>query len=228
MKYDFNIILNKQTPKAEYVKIDKDKDLILAFTEYASKQDNCAGLAANQTSMVSPDAELISFDSVLRQKPRTNNYNGFHYDWDAIVKMYESIEYPGKHVKEIPNPLDRIRTDKAFFVINKNDQYPQMVFINPKVIKHYENKQFCSERCLTWPDKKLRAFRYDMIDVEYTTIEGKQINRTFDGFQSQVFQHECNHIDGIPELFEGGKKVGRNEPCPCMSGKKFKKCCLNN
>jgi hypothetical protein len=23
------------------------------------------------------------------------------------------------------------------------------------------------------------------------------------------------------------KKVGRNYPCPCGSGKKFKKCCLN-
>jgi uncharacterized protein YchJ len=23
------------------------------------------------------------------------------------------------------------------------------------------------------------------------------------------------------------RKVGRNEPCPCESGKKFKKCCLN-
>jgi hypothetical protein len=25
-----------------------------------------------------------------------------------------------------------------------------------------------------------------------------------------------------------GKKVGRNEPCPCGSGKKYKKCCLNS
>jgi hypothetical protein len=23
-------------------------------------------------------------------------------------------------------------------------------------------------------------------------------------------------------------KIGRNEPCPCGSGKKYKKCCLNN
>ncbi|NOR17519.1 hypothetical protein GQ543_07420, partial [candidate division WOR-3 bacterium] len=23
----------------------------------------------------------------------------------------------------------------------------------------------------------------------------------------------------------GGKKVGRNDPCPCGSGKKYKKCC---
>jgi len=22
-------------------------------------------------------------------------------------------------------------------------------------------------------------------------------------------------------------KIGRNDPCPCGSGKKFKKCCLN-
>lgn len=22
-----------------------------------------------------------------------------------------------------------------------------------------------------------------------------------------------------------GKKIGRNEPCPCGSGKKYKKCC---
>jgi len=25
-----------------------------------------------------------------------------------------------------------------------------------------------------------------------------------------------------------GSKIGRNEPCPCGSGKKYKKCCLNN
>jgi uncharacterized protein YecA (UPF0149 family) len=24
------------------------------------------------------------------------------------------------------------------------------------------------------------------------------------------------------------KKIGRNDPCPCGSGKKYKKCCLNN
>ncbi len=24
----------------------------------------------------------------------------------------------------------------------------------------------------------------------------------------------------------GAMKIGRNEPCPCGSGKKYKKCCL--
>jgi preprotein translocase subunit SecA len=29
-----------------------------------------------------------------------------------------------------------------------------------------------------------------------------------------------------PEGARSGQKVGRNEPCPCGSGKKYKKCCL--
>ena len=29
-----------------------------------------------------------------------------------------------------------------------------------------------------------------------------------------------------PEAARAGQKVGRNEPCPCGSGKKYKKCCL--
>jgi len=30
------------------------------------------------------------------------------------------------------------------------------------------------------------------------------------------------------QLFRNPPKVGRNEPCPCGSGKKFKKCCLTS
>ena len=29
------------------------------------------------------------------------------------------------------------------------------------------------------------------------------------------------------QLVRKYKKIGRNEPCPCGSGKKYKKCCMN-
>ncbi|GAF75123.1 unnamed protein product, partial [marine sediment metagenome] len=29
-------------------------------------------------------------------------------------------------------------------------------------------------------------------------------------------------------IIRGQPKVGRNDPCPCGSGKKFKKCCGRN
>nr|WP_279600031.1 SEC-C metal-binding domain-containing protein [Bacillus sp. B19-2] len=28
--------------------------------------------------------------------------------------------------------------------------------------------------------------------------------------------------------FKSRKAIGRNDPCPCGSGKKYKKCCLNS
>ncbi|MBR2973504.1 MAG: SEC-C domain-containing protein, partial [Clostridia bacterium] len=38
---------------------------------------------------------------------------------------------------------------------------------------------------------------------------------------------EASHGEGNPEskTVKVGEKVGRNDPCPCGSGKKYKKCC---
>ena len=35
------------------------------------------------------------------------------------------------------------------------------------------------------------------------------------------------YIDGVVDgaVTKGSEKIGRNEPCPCGSGKKFKRCC---
>ena len=47
-------------------------------------------------------------------------------------------------------------------------------------------------------------------------------------------QHEIDHLNGIicmdrkvDTTYKAEKKPGRNEPCYCGSGKKFKKCCIN-
>ena len=39
-----------------------------------------------------------------------------------------------------------------------------------------------------------------------------------------------SHGDGekAPTVKREGKKIGRNDPCPCGSGKKYKKCCGAN
>jgi SWIM/SEC-C metal-binding protein len=37
---------------------------------------------------------------------------------------------------------------------------------------------------------------------------------------------EVNRLLYPPEPQKAEQKVGRNDPCPCGSGKKFKKCCM--
>jgi uncharacterized protein YecA (UPF0149 family) len=37
--------------------------------------------------------------------------------------------------------------------------------------------------------------------------------------------HGHHHHRPMAPVVRGGPKIGRNDPCPCGSGKKFKKCC---
>ena len=67
-------------------------------------------------------------------------------------------------------------------------------------------------------------------------------NMTFGGgdtdldlLESVCVQHEIDHLNGMRILDRAMEltirrdkpKIGRNEPCPCGSGKKYKKCCIN-
>jgi SWIM/SEC-C metal-binding protein len=38
---------------------------------------------------------------------------------------------------------------------------------------------------------------------------------------------EVERLLNPPKPIQAESKIGRNEPCPCGSGKKFKKCCMN-
>ena len=36
-----------------------------------------------------------------------------------------------------------------------------------------------------------------------------------------------DHVPAAKPVRRSGPRVGRNDPCPCGSGKKYKKCCLH-
>lgn len=54
-------------------------------------------------------------------------------------------------------------------------------------------------------------------------MSNEQGNHEHDG---HVHGPGCNHHHEakIP-IVRQGAKIGRNDPCPCGSGKKYKKCC---
>jgi preprotein translocase subunit SecA len=45
-----------------------------------------------------------------------------------------------------------------------------------------------------------------------------------DRFTHQLFENETDFESGAP-IRRTTAKIGRNDPCPCGSGKKYKKCC---
>ncbi len=77
----------------------------------------------------------------------------------------------------------------------------------------------CLEITIDW--KKLYQ---NMIDYKaewlYNLEEWENI---FDESTRKELKKEYNRS----KIVVKGEKIGRNDPCPCGSGKKYKKCCLN-
>jgi uncharacterized protein len=84
-----------------------------------------------------------------------------------------------------------------------------------------------TEECI----QSIRLFATDAGFEKLDTMNGKEIeaqqkkiepdlNRLFQHFYEQRKQPAQPIVSDLP-------KVGRNDPCPCGSGKKYKKCCLH-
>ena len=81
-----------------------------------------------------------------------------------------------------------------------------------------------AEGCLSFPGKSFLVKRATYV------LAKDDINGTYalEGKEAQMFQHEYDHLQGItlPDIGYKASSIGRNDPCKCGSGKKYKKCCL--
>jgi peptide deformylase len=108
------------------------------------------------------------------------------------------------------------------------------IAINPVIDEYIGIKEIKCEGCLTWQGKVIVAERSRAVKVTYVDILGNvHFSEIYKGFDAQVWQHEVNHLNGIAERIEAPGfpepkqiNVGRNDLCPCGSGKKYKQCCL--
>lgn len=113
------------------------------------------------------------------------------------------------------------------FIMKTNDGNIITVY-NPKILEKRNYFIFSGEACLSLPGKVGSTERYNEIVAEWYD-ENKQYKKAvLTGMEAVIFQHEYDHLDGIlfpDRQYRRQDKVGRNDPCPCGSGKKYKKCC---
>ena len=89
-----------------------------------------------------------------------------------------------------------------------------------------------------WQGLEILETNQGGIDDETGTVEFKAKFETEEGLQDHHELSQFRKRDGKWFFFDAkdpskqpmvrqGAKVGRNDPCPCGSGKKYKKCCGN-
>jgi peptide deformylase len=147
---------------------------------------------------------------------------------------------------------NQVGIDAAVAVVNIREP---LILINPVIKEQWDEIPFY-EGCLSYPKKGVHTKRYRNVIIHteqeesdwyfsgaespsegkgtWETTEQKQANE-LRLLESICVQHEIDHLHGKNimdredklEPIQGKKKIGRNDPCFCGSGKKYKKCCIN-
>jgi peptide deformylase len=84
--------------------------------------------------------------------------------------------------------------------VDEGPKAPKMApvaMINPVLVKHSTKMVTDWEGCLSIPGLRARVPRYQSVEVEFTTRDGRRLRGKLNGFVARIFQHEFDHINGM-------------------------------
>ncbi|MBR5369709.1 MAG: peptide deformylase [Bacilli bacterium] len=102
----------------------------------------------------------------------------------------------------IPKRIIYIRNTTTDMTKNNDEAYNEgIVYINPIIRNMYGHTQFL-EGCASCKYKNGNYItglidRPYKIEIEYYDVYGKKQNKTIEGFESTIFCHEYDHLNGI-------------------------------
>lgn len=79
---------------------------------------------------------------------------------------------------------------------NKLSKNEFLVFANPKIIKHSKKAELVNEGCLSLPGVYGQTKRWRQVTLLALDENGNKITRGAGGLLAQIFQHECDHLNG--------------------------------
>ena len=164
-------------------------------------------------------------------------------DIDAWLKerkdtIKEFLEFAKSHNSAVGLAANQVSIDGERFLskcfAKKNLETGEWdLIVNPYIDAYIGMKELKEEGCLTWPNKTIVAERNRAVRISYYDSNGERHEKTVQGFEGQIWQHEINHLNGIEERVEEltfmlprQKEPERNEKCFCGSNLKYKLCCL--
>ncbi len=171
---------------------------------------------------------------------------------EGLVIAEELFQILNKRGDGIGLAANQVGIDAQVAVVNVREP---LVLINPKIVEKHDEIPYY-EGCLSYPGKGVHTKRYETIEVKTEQVEGSWVFSGVDTgetgtgswedkekskndkelrlLETVCVQHEIDHLNGIvcmdrrvDTTIRVEKKPGRNEPCHCGSGKKYKKCCIN-
>ena len=156
---------------------------------------------------------LAFYQIYLKNPDKQNDISNF---WTELLEFYNNLDESSTNIDHtylafftsyiaIPNDYQKslIKSlyDKDFIDLSINGDYEELFEITEDERKH------------------LSVFDINDVFIEYET-------RPQNDFDYKILEEFSQYAKSMqPTISE--KKVNRNDACPCGSGKKYKKCCIN-
>lgn len=114
-----------------------------------------------------------------------------------IDKMIATVTDPSQDGVGIAAP--QVGISRRIVAVQRLDKEgePFEVYPNIKITEMRGEMQPGPEGCLSVPGLRGNVLRSRDIDIQYTTKSLKDTIETVTGFTAVIFQHECDHLDGV-------------------------------
>lgn len=95
----------------------------------------------------------------------------------------------------------QIGVAKRIFLIedqnpDREGEIPLLIAINPKIVKVSKRTAVVGEGCLSVPNRYGAVSRHQNVTMRALDEKGQEFERGAGGLLAQIFQHECDHLDG--------------------------------
>ncbi len=126
-----------------------------------------------------------------------------------------AVEYTNEGFSMFDEMIENIREDTV-----------RLMLVMPKRVYEIQKRQEAIEAARKAAEKQAAAAHQVMLDKGEEKPKENPVTAAIKREQvAKPTQTSGDGTDTANKTVRKGKKVGRNDPCPCGSGKKYKKCC---
>ena len=114
-----------------------------------------------------------------------------------LAKMHRTLTDPSQDGVGIAAP--QVGINRRLVLVMRYDKpgRPIEPYLNIHIDSLWGQKNRGPEGCLSVPPYRGMVQRYPNIQISYLQPDGTPVTEQVDGYSAIIFQHECDHLDGI-------------------------------
>ena len=157
----------------------------VSFIDCADSRLNQTAKSVEPTNILSDEIQKLIFDML--------ELSGY----EANPKSNYAPRLVGLAAPQV-GVMKRVIVVDTGFNIETRSKHNLQAFINPEIIWKSDETSMYPEGCYSVPKEYAGVTnRADAVVVEAYNTKGEKIRERYEGYTARVFQHECEHLDGV-------------------------------